>query len=98
MCVLYSEVFPLIGVSFITLYSPTLHREDPYEKTLMNRFLHQSRMTQSSSEDIPLQKTALETLYDDDEIVDTAQTMPWFDPTYLAENVSSREVVCSSQT
>jgi hypothetical protein len=23
-------------------------------------------------------------MYDDDEIVDTAQTMPWFDPKYLA--------------
>ena len=54
----------------------------------MNRFLRQSRMTQSSSDDIPLQKTALETLYDDDEMMDTAQTMPWFDPTYLAEEVS----------
>ena len=23
-------------------------------------------------------------MYDDDDIVDTAQTMPWFDPKYLA--------------
>lgn len=45
-------------------------------------------LTQSSTDSMPLQKTALETLYDDDEILDTAQTMPWFDPKYLADNVS----------
>ena len=27
---------------------------------------------------------AYETMYDDDELVDTNQTMPWFDPNYLA--------------
>ena len=75
----------------------SLHRnQDPYEKSLMNSFLHQSSMM-SSSDDIPLRKTALETLYDEDEIMDTAQTMPWFDPKYLAENVnqeSSKRLYC----
>ena len=27
---------------------------------------------------------AYETMYDDDEILDQKQTMPWFDPNYLA--------------
>ncbi len=50
-------------------------------------------------EDIPLHSTgqsdlAYETMYDDDDIVDTAQTMPWFDPKYLASGKD--EVILNS--
>ena len=36
---------------------------------------------------------AYETMYDDDEILDQSQTMPWFDPNYLASNEGA-EGVC----
>lgn len=61
-----------------------VYRTDPYDKSMMNRYLRQSRM---SRDGIPLQKTALETMYDDDDMMGTAHTMPWFDSTYLAEEV-----------
>lgn len=32
----------------------------------------------------PSSDLAYETMYDDDDIVDTNQTMPWFDPNYLS--------------
>ena len=59
---------------------------DLYEKSF-TRFRNTRRTKAESSDDIPLQSKsdlAYETMYDDDEIVDTAQTMPWFDPKYLA--------------
>lgn len=59
---------------------------DLYEKSF-TRFRNTRRPKAESSDDIPLQSKsdlAYETMYDDDEIVDTAQTMPWFDPKYLA--------------
>ena len=61
---------------------------DPYERSI-NRLRRKHRDLRSSSEDIALHSTApsdlaYETMYDDDELVDTNQTMPWFDPQYLA--------------
>lgn len=77
---------------------------DLYEKTF-SRFREQQRgrnkLRKGSSDDIPLHSSingqsdqAYETLYEDDDIVDTAQTMPWFDPKYLA---SGKDAVRSIQ-
>lgn len=79
------------GASFKSSYCHTTFRyrnrrpSDLYEKTF-NRLRAHRRHTKGS-DDIPLQSKsdlAYETMYDDDDIVDTAQTMPWFDPKYLA--------------
>lgn len=69
---------------------------DLYERSI-NRFPLRGLKGKGSSDDIALHSNgqsdlAYETMYDDDEIVDTAQTMPWFDPKYLA---SGRDEVMS---
>lgn len=72
--------------------SPSCYRNrrrpsDLYEKAF-SRLRSNRRLTKGSIDDMPLHSKssdlAYETMYDDDEIVDTAQTMPWFDPKYLA--------------
>lgn len=46
--------------------------------------------SRKGAERIPLSATtsdqAYETMYDDDEILGNPQTMPWFDPNYMASN------------
>ncbi len=54
----------------------------------MSRSRHQ-KSRHSSHEDLALTSRggsdlAYETMYDDDDILETKQTMPWFDPKYLA--------------
>ena len=39
---------------------------------------------------------AYETMYDDEDVVGTTQTMPWFDPNYLASKPGHHEEAVSS--
>lgn len=74
-------------IILVTFFSISRRQSDLYEKS----FKHSRAQRNGKSEfsdSIPLETSksdlAYETMFDDDEIVDTAQTMPWFDPKYLA--------------
>ena len=47
--------------------------------TQTSMYFHNCMCCTAGSSDL-----AYETMYDDDEILDQPQTMPWFDPNYLA--------------
>ena len=60
-------------------YAPGYRKSRPKDHKMKNRSREDIALVPSSA------TSAYETMYnDDDEIMGTAQTMPWFDPKYLA--------------
>jgi len=62
---------------------------DPYLRTRDSKRHKHNKSRNGSGENILMASKggsdlAYETMYDDDEIMDSNQTMPWFDPKYLA--------------
>ena len=64
---------------------------DPYARSYDRHLDRGKSKSRKDSERMMLTPTrstdqAYETMYDDDEILGNPQTMPWFDPNYLATN------------